>query len=422
MKKTSPKLPLLFIGLVALSSCNKDFNSSSPSVETVQNSKFVHSGSPGEQLISDQYIVTLTDEFASGLLASVSGYDQRNEVLYAEIKSLLTKVGLEKMAIGGVYNTAMKGFSIQIPADKLGQLAALPQVKNIEQDEVVRIAGFPDKSTNEGSYKTQTVSYGCTRVGSGSGAGKRAWVLDTGIDLDHPDLNVNTSLSRSFTGLEGTGYFGTLPLLGSPSPSPDDQHGHGTHCAGIIAAKDNTIGNKGVAYGAEVVAVQVLLANGSGSITTVLQGVDYVAAFGKAGEVANMSLAGGANSALDLAVQAAALGGVAFTLAAGNDNRHADNASPARANGTNLYTISSIDSQNKLSGFSNYGNPPVDYAEPGSGIYSCYKNGGYATMSGTSMAAPHAAGIILLHNGGSPNNGGYALNDKDATPDIIGVK
>ncbi len=108
-----------------------------------------------------------------------------------------------------------------------------------------------------------------------------------------------------------------------------------------------------------------------------------------------------------------------FTLAAGNSGISATQSSPARVNGSNIYTVSAFSTGDKWASFSNYGNPPVDYAEPGVGINSTYKGGGYASLSGTSMAAPHLAGILLA---GSVRSGGTVKNDPDGTADTIGVK
>ena len=165
--------------------------------------------------------------------------------------------------------------------------------------------------------------------------------------------------------------------------------------------------------------------NGSGSNSDVIAGVNYVAQVGSNGDVANMSLGGGISQALDDAVIGAAATGVKFTLAAGNESDSADNHSPSRANGPNVYTVSAFakgtsatDTDDPWASYSNYG-PSVDYAEPGSSIYSTYKNGGYATLSGTSMAAPHLAGILLA---GAANSGGTVDNDPDGNPDTIGTK
>ena len=210
-----------------------------------------------------------------------------------------------------------------------------------------------------------------------------AWVIDTGIDLDHPDLNVDKARSRNF----------------STGASPEDGNGHGTHVAGIIGAKDNSIGVVGVSPGATLVAVRVLNNAGSGTNSGVIAGVDYVAANGHNGDVANMSLGGGISQALDNAVVNAAATGVKFTLAAGNESDSAHNHSPARANGPNVYTVSAFAKAQRdryrrpVGVLFQLRHPPVDYAEPGSSIPSTYKNGGYATLSGTSMAAPHLAGI-----------------------------
>jgi subtilisin family serine protease len=251
---------------------------------------------------------------------------------------------------------------------------------------------------------SQTTPWGVARVGGPiAGATGTAWVIDTGVDLDHPDLNVDAGRSVNFVP-RGKG-------------SADDGNGHGTHVAGTIAAIDNGIDVVGVAPGAEVVSVRVLDNSGSGAYSWIIAGVDHVARNGRNGDVANMSLGGPPSQALDDAVRAAA-GSVKFTLAAGNSGDDASDYSPARVNGANIYTISAIASSNCLASFSNWGNPPVDFAEPGVGILSTKRGGGTTTLSGTSMAAPHAAGLLLV---GGIRSGGSACNDPDGNADTIGV-
>ncbi|MEO8619352.1 MAG: S8 family serine peptidase [Sphingomicrobium sp.] len=308
-----------------------------------------------------------------------------------------------------VYSASLRGFAVNMPEQALERMKGLnASIAYCEQDQIVTIGqntifarGKPGGGTVQPAQETP---WGIARVGGGvGGAQGTAWIIDTGIDFSHPDLNVDQARSRSFL---------------SNDTSPVDQNGHGTHVSGTIAALDNTIGVIGVAPGAKVVAVRVLDRRGSGSNSGVIAGVDYVAANGRAGDVANMSLGGGVSTALDQAVINAAATGVKFALAAGNETDDANNHSPARANGPNVYTVSAFSIGDKWASFSNYGNPPVDFAEPGVSIKSTWLNGGYNTISGTSMATPHLAGLLLL---GAIKPGGNVAGDPDGNPDIIGV-
>ncbi|NNE14905.1 MAG: S8 family serine peptidase, partial [Saprospiraceae bacterium] len=297
--------------------------------------------------------------------------------------------------------------ALKLNETELKTLRKDKRIDYIEQDQMfhVSMGGPPGGGGGGGGGASQSTPWGVTRVGGaidGTNAGK-AWIIDSGIDLDHPDLNVDVANSISF-------------LSGSPSnQSPEDYNGHGTHVAGTVAAIDNEIGVIGVAAGAEVVAVRVLDRRGNGTNSGVIAGVDYVGANATNGDAANMSLGGGISTALDNAVFAAS-NACPFSLAAGNESRHANNSSPARVNGDDIYTISSMANGDVWSGFSNYGNPPVDYCAPGSSIPSTYKNGGYATLSGTSMAAPHVCGILLI---GGITTSGTVSNDPDGNADPI---
>lgn len=305
-----------------------------------------------------------------------------------------------------IYSVAIRGFAANMSAQAVENMKANnSKIAYCEQDQ---IASHPPiqimaKPGGGGTQPAQETPWGIARVnGGGAGTFQTAWVIDSGIDLDHPDLNVDRARSVSYISRE----------------TADDLNGHGTHVAGTIAALDNSIGVIGVAPGAPVVAVKVLDRRGSGSYSGVIAGVDYVAQYGRPGDVANMSLGGGASQSLDDAVVNAAAGGVRFALAAGNDSADANNYSPARANGPNVYTVSAMAIGDKWASYSNYGNPPIENVEPGSSIKSTWKDGGYNTISGTSMATPHLAGILLA---GPIANGGYVAGDPDGNPDVIGV-
>jgi len=248
------------------------------------------------------------------------------------------------------------------------------------------------------------VTWNINRVGYGDGIGKTAWIIDTGIDFDHPDLTVDATRSRSFI----TGQ-----------TSADDENGHGTHVAGIIGAKNNSFGVLGVASGANLVSLRVLNAEGVGTLSSIIQALAYVSTNGKAGDVVNMSLGEVANSpTLIDQVRNTASKGIYIAIAAGNDAEPANKYSPGNANGTNIYTVSAVDSLDQFAPFSNYGNDVVDYAAPGVHVQSTFSNGRYAILSGTSMAAPHMAGLLLL-KGSNISTSGFAKNDPDNQPDPI---
>lgn len=314
-----------------------------------------------------------------------------------------------------IYQHSIKGFTLSMPCHAASRaFGDDPMVQALEVDSIVFMNPRPPGKGPGGggggddtSPDPQVTPWGIARVGGPQdGTGYTAWVLDTGIDVDHPDLNV--AASRGFSAFNKGKDSGV-----------DDGQGHGTHVAGTIAALNNNRDVVGVAAGASVVPIKVLDRRGSGSTSGVIAGVDFVGANASPGDCANMSLGGGISSSLDAAViNAAANSGAFFTLAAGNEGQDANNSSPARANDDNVFTISAHDSSDRLASFSNYGNPPVDYAAPGVGVLSTKKGGGTVTYSGTSMAAPHACAVLML-KAGNPSTDGTISNDRDSTPDPI---
>ena len=253
----------------------------------------------------------------------------------------------------------------------------------------------------------KTITWNVQRVGYGDGTGKTAWIIDSGIDFTHPDLNADSARSKCFI---------------SGITSARDENGHGTHVAGIIGAKNNTFGVLGVASGANLVALRVFDKDGKGTLGSIIQALSYVNSNAKAGDVVNMSLGEDTvSNILDQAVQNTAAKGIYIAIAAGNDHKPASQFSPGRTNAKNIYTVSAVDSLDNFASFSNYGNDVVDYAAPGVKITSTYLNGKYAIFSGTSMATPHVAGLLLL-KGSAITSSGTALNDPDGTPDPIAHK
>jgi hypothetical protein len=348
--------------------------------------------------IDGQYIVVINDADALGKVRS----------------SVYSDYNIDQSTVANEYNVALKGFTAKLSAGQLSGLRNDDRVSYIEKDRIVTFAppcGTPNGGPCDGGGGggSQTTPWGITRVGGATASNGTAWIIDTGVDLDHPDLNVDQSRSTTFVS------------KGKDSKTADDGNGHGTHVAGTIAALDNDIDVVGVAAGATVVGVKVLDSRGSGAYSDVIAGVDYVAQNASQGDVANMSLGGPTSQALDDAIRNAADAGVMMAVAAGNDGDDANNYSPARVEYNNVWTISAIDDNDVFASFSNYSgptDPPVEYAAPGVDVLSLWKDGGTNTISGTSMATPHAAGVLLV-TGGNPSSGGTATGDPDGDPDPI---
>lgn len=355
--------------------------------------------------IPGQYIIALeTEGLSPAGRAAQLPYEEGQALIAKEGKKLLGKHGIADSKLNLTYSSAMIGFSVvELDDAELERLLADPSVRYVEQDQLITLQGGPPGGGGSGGCadnNSESTPCGISVVGGGANytGNKKAYVLDTGIDLDHPDLNVANYGFNAFTS-------------GPDASSPDDRNGHGTHVAGTIAAiGGNGLGVVGVAAGALVVPVKVLDRRGSGSISGVIAGVDYVGANGSAGDVANMSLGGGASSSLDDAVINASSGGIWFVIAAGNSSADANNSSPARANGPYVRTIAAMDCSSNWASFSNYGMPPIDYIAPGVSVCSTLNGGGYTSYSGTSMAAPHAAGVILATAGNPSTCGSVTYN------------
>ncbi len=366
--------------------------------------------------IRGQYIVVLKPE------PTATGGSDSVGMRADEVRAMAEESRTKGAEILNLYEHALDGYVMKTSenlsdAALVSELRQDPRVAFVEPDQRVYALN-------------QTVPVGVDRVDgdvspTASGDGRGAVdadiaILDTGIDLTHPDLNVY----HEKTFVPGTS-------------SADDDSGHGTHVAGIAAAKDNSIGVVGIAPGARLWSIKVLDSNGAGSISDIIAGIDYVTAHSNEIDVVNLSFGCECSSpALDASINNAVQAGVVFVVAAGNVHKDASSFSPAR--NPNVIAVSAMtDSDGKCGGqgsstkygnddtfssFSNYGES-VDMVAPGVGILSTYSDGKYAQLSGTSMAAPHVTGGIALyessHPGATPAQVKAALNESGTKPSSI---
>lgn len=345
---------------------------------------------------------TIAGQYIIGLKSIVTPTNTRKRMPIDNTRNILSRHHIAFKSVIKTFGLTPGGsFVAKLSPQELAALKNDETISDIEQDRTFILGNCFTV------VAPWLVTWNIDKVGFGDGTGKVAWVIDSGIDFDHPDLNVDKNMSKSF--LNGVA-------------SATDENGHGTHVAGIIAAKNNNFGVLGVASGATVVSLRVMDKNGEGVVSSIIEALDYVGANGKPGDVVNISIGeDGASSILDQHVKALAAKGIFITIAAGNDGKPASGFSPARVNAPNVYTISAVDSTNTFASFSNYGSDVIDYAAPGVKILSTYKDKKYAIMSGTSMAAPHVAGLLLL-NGKNITTSGTALSDPGNVPAGIAHK
>ncbi|MEJ7637744.1 MAG: S8 family peptidase [Singulisphaera sp.] len=268
-----------------------------------------------------------------------------------------------------------------------------------------------------------------TRWSASSGAGQRqgrgyrrpeAWsvttgspativaVLDTGIDLGHPELagRVWTNpgeVAANGVDDDGNGYVDDIHGWNFAAGTNDvqDDNGHGSHVSGTIAASGNDgAGVVGVAWNATILPLKILVADGGGEVEAAIAAIDYAVQAGARVINASWTLDSLSRPLVD-AIRAAGVHGVVFVDAAGNEGANNDRIPTNRARPSNQITVAAIDAAGRLAGFSNYGKRSVDLAAPGVGIWSTVP-GGYDTYSGTSMAAPHVSGVVALLSGLHP--------------------
>ena len=341
----------------------------------------------GADAVANSYIVVLKDKVRTAAAVSAEAG--------ALAQQYQGKVGL-------VYATALQGFSVEMTEAQAKKLAGNPDVDYVEQNKTVRISGTQPNPT-----------WGLDRIDQRdlpldksytypSSAGVTAYIIDTGVRQTHQDFGGRARSGRDFI---------------DNDDNTDDCQGHGTHVAGTVAGSAY-----GVAKDAKVVGVRVLNCQGSGTWAQVIAGVDWTAANAVKPAVANMSLGGGANDALDTAIKNAIAKGITFAIAAGNGDifgrpQDACTVSPART--PEAITVGATQNTDASASFSNFGTC-LDIWAPGVGITSAWKDSDTATntISGTSMATPHVAGGAALVLAANPTFTPAQVRDKlvaDAT-------
>ncbi|MET8471365.1 S8 family serine peptidase [Streptomyces sp. NPDC006422] len=303
------------------------------------------------------------------------------------------------------YSSAVNGFSASGLSDtEAKRLAADGAVSKVVQNKKFHIDATQDNPPSWGLDRidqAETAGDSKYTYPDSAGEGATAYVIDTGVRISHKDFG-----GRASYGFDAV----------DNDDSADDGNGHGTHVAGTIAGEAH-----GVAKKAKIVAVRVLDDQGSGTTEQVVAGIDWVTENHQGPSVANMSLGGGVDEALDAAVKKSIDSGVTYAVAAGNESTDASQSSPARV--PEAITVASSTKDDEQSDFSNYGSV-VDIYAPGSDITSDWNTGDDATntISGTSMATPHVVGAAAVYVAGHPDAApadvAKALTD-GATPDAI---
>ncbi|HEV8369055.1 MAG TPA: S8 family peptidase [Pyrinomonadaceae bacterium] len=299
-----------------------------------------------------------------------------------------------------VYQNALNGFAAEMSEEDAEKLSEDFRVKFVEEDAVMTAdATQTNPPWGLDRIDQRNLPLNATYTYNWTGAGVRVYVIDTGIRTAHTQFGGRAS--NVFDAFGGNGQ---------------DCNGHGTHVSGTVGGS-----TYGVAKSALLRGVRVLNCSGSGSTSGVISGVDWVRVNHINPAVANMSLGGGASSALDTAVNNLSNSGVTIAVAAGNSNANACNSSPARA--ANAITVGSTTTTDARSSFSNFGTC-LDLFAPGSGILSAWftSNTATATLSGTSMASPHVAGVAALYKQANPSASATTIRNaivNNATTNVV---
>ncbi|EZH74010.1 hypothetical protein ATO12_14125 [Aquimarina atlantica] len=397
MKTQLKFLSMLTVFSIFFYSCEKDADGVTDIETGIEPTETVGA----EQAIPGEYIIIYKED--KSLFGKSAG-------MKAKSQQTLSKYAIAENNIKQTYSNAIQGFHIEnLSEEQVKMLKNDPEIAYVQPNYIRTLdvemgkpvsqlpATVENKAANKGSWlpSGDFLPWGINRVGRANGSGRTCWIIDSGI-APHSDLNIDTNRSRSFVG-----------------GSWQDQNGHGTHVAGTVAAKNNGSGVIGVAYGATVVSVRVLNAQGSGSDAGILSGIDYVARNARNGDTWNYSV-GYRNRHTNITIDNAFRNLERTTygaMAAGNSNDDTQYYSPQRLRTANSWNVGNMTRNDGPAGSSNYGRS-VDRWAPGTQVWSTWLNGQFNRISGTSMASPHVAGILLLRGNstgtdGSVSKGGY---------------
>jgi Subtilase family/Peptidase inhibitor I9 len=327
-----------------------------------------------------------------------------------QLRNMRSKLGINEQSLLFECVDIVVAFAASISPEQANIIRSNPDVEQIEKN-ITFVLEKPLEEPESTPPSGQVTPCAITNAGGfdvGDAKTTYIWIMDTGIDTDHPDLNVITDPNYAKSFVNGQ--------------TIEDIHGHGTHVAGIAAAKNNGIGTVGVSAGAKVVPIKVLADSGLGSSISIINGLNHIAQKCQVNDVATLSFSSvvGTNCENSLityrnAIRNLGKKGVWVCIAAGNDGCDATKVRPACINGDRILTVGAMTCTQKCASFSNWGSEAVDWVATGEKVYSTYKNGGYKTLSGTSMAAPVVAGICHARGAAPLSDGLLTCNNTCTT-------